>query len=67
MSDFEEQEYWVKNQQRFEAALAFATYPTWDKGEHRESPIYRAVELADELIAKLEETRTRKTDTDTRL
>jgi hypothetical protein len=61
-NNFEENEYWVYQQQRFEAALAFATLETWDQSELRSQPIWRAVELADELIAKLEETRTKTKD-----
>ncbi len=68
MSEFEEKEkekeYWTYQQQRFEAALKFATTSI---GEHLGSPtVYDAIEMADELLAKLEETRTKtKTDGDT--
>ncbi len=53
MFDFEELEVLQTNQQRFEAALAFATNPTWVESELRPQPIWKAVELADELMAEL--------------
>ena len=59
MSEFEEREYWQHNQQRFEAALKFATSKTWWDSEFRTLPIYEAVKRADELIAHLEETHTK--------
>ncbi len=51
--DIEIQEELQASQQRFEAALAFATNPTWVESELRPQPIWKAVELADELIAEL--------------
>jgi hypothetical protein len=62
--EFEEKEYWVHQQQRFEAALKFATSKTWCKSEFTTLSIFEAVERADELLARLEETRT-KTNEDT--
>lgn len=56
MSDFATKEYFQLHQQRFEAALMFATNKIWIDGEYREAPIYKAVELADELMLKLRKT-----------
>lgn len=57
MSDFEHQEYFQYHQQRFEAALKFATTRDNDGTfmKHDE-----AIDLADALLARLEETRTKK-------
>jgi hypothetical protein len=60
VSDFEEQEYWVLQRQRFDAALAFAVAACDKKGMATEFDIRYAVEQADRLIAKLNETRTKK-------
>jgi hypothetical protein len=66
MSDFQEREYFLYAQQRFEAALAFAVAGCDSKGMATEFDIRYAVEQADRLIAKLEETRTKTNDEDTR-
>jgi len=52
MSDFQEKEYFQYQQQRFEAALKFATWLPLS--------IKEAIERADELIAELEDSRTKK-------
>jgi len=44
-----------KKQQRFEAALAFATKRTWCCSEFTTLPIYEAVDRADELLKSLNE------------
>ena len=64
MTDFAQKEYWMYQQQRFEAALKFATERTWWDSEFTTLPLHVAVKRADELIAELEETRT-KVDEDT--
>ena len=59
-----EREYWVCNQQRFEAALKILTtkseYPDHITGDMGYPDVYEAIRQADELIAHLEETRTKK-------
>ena len=45
MDDIGIQEEFQREQQRFEAALAFATNPTWVESELRPQPIWKAVEL----------------------
>jgi predicted DNA-binding WGR domain protein len=42
-----------RNQQRFDAALAFATKRTWCDSEFTTLPIYEAVDRADELLSSL--------------
>ena len=54
-----------KKQQRFDAALKFATssilFGDTESGMYRQPNLSEAVEMADELIAELEETRTKGT------
>jgi hypothetical protein len=59
VSDFEEQEYWVLQRQRFDAAVAFAVAGCNSRGVATEFDISYAVKQADALIAELEETRTK--------
>jgi hypothetical protein len=67
-NQFEENEYWTLQQQRFEAALKFATssmlFGDQESGEYRQPTFNEAIEMADVLIAKLEETRTKANETD---
>ncbi len=62
MSDIEIQEEFQKEQQRFEAALRFATVECDEReGGRMDYPtLYSAIGMADELLAKLEETRMKK-------
>lgn len=60
MSDYDVTKYFQDRQQRFEAALKFATttcdYPDrWD-GNMNYPTMDRAIQMADELLTKLEET-----------
>jgi hypothetical protein len=61
MEDWEIQEELQKRQQRFEAALKFATssmlFGTQESGTYRQPTFDEAVQMADDLIAKLEEPR----------
>lgn len=52
--DFEVQEHFQREQQRFEAALMF-TKEVIRKGHGYESAIDRGIELADELLKRLDE------------
>jgi hypothetical protein len=60
MSDFQESEYFQIQQQRFEAALKFATTDCTmlSNGTYMKPCLSDAVKMADDLIAKLEQTRT---------
>ena len=56
-NNFEEQEYWVYQQQRFEAALRI--FLSIDNLYSDKDNMRTAIRKADELLAKLEETRTK--------
>jgi hypothetical protein len=60
-NQFEESEYWVYMQQRFEAALKFATSDVQllSDGSYCKPSFQTAINMADDLIAQLEESRTK--------
>ncbi len=66
MSEFEQQEYWLHTQQRFEAALRFLQVKLECGGDKQliRDAIDESIGLADLLLEKLNESRT-KTDEDT--
>ena len=55
--DIEIQEEFMRQQQRFEAALTFITKKTWWEGEFTTLTFPEAIKRADELLKELNETR----------